>query len=170
MKRTLIGLMAFMALAAPAHADQPPADAPAATDAGKADSRTKAAADLVGVLDLERIVMGGATAMIDAMIEQNPNLGPYRSTILKWAERFMTWETMGPQVVALYADTFTEPELRDMIAFYKTPTGKKVLAVTPDLTRRSAAMGADIAKAHMAELQDMVRERAAELEKDGSKP
>ena len=35
---------------------------------------------------------------------------------------------------AIYARYFSAQELRDMLAFYKTPTGQKALQVMPQLT------------------------------------
>jgi uncharacterized protein len=37
-------------------------------------------------------------------------------------------------VVPLYDKYYTESELRDLIAFYKTPTGQKMITVQPQLT------------------------------------
>ena len=132
------------------------------------NAHMQAASELVSIMELERTMMGGATAMVDAMLQQNAALIPYRGTLLKWAEKYLTWEQMGPKVAAMYADTFSEPELRELIAFYTTPTGKKVLATMPDLAKRGAMMGAEVAQAHQLELEQMIRERAKEL--DEAKP
>jgi hypothetical protein len=41
---------------------------------------------------------------------------------------------------AIYARHFTVAELREVIAFYRTPTGKKLLQMTPKLTAEVMAM------------------------------
>ena len=41
---------------------------------------------------------------------------------------------------AIYARHFTVEELREVIAFYRTPTGKKLLKMTPQLTGEVMAM------------------------------
>lgn len=38
---------------------------------------------------------------------------------------------------SLYAKYYTESELRDLIAFYRTPTGKKTIQVTPEFVAES---------------------------------
>jgi hypothetical protein len=134
------------------------------------ETHQQAATELLKVMNLERTMMAGATAMADAMIQQNQVLGPYRDVLLKWAEKFLTWEAFGPKLVALYAESFTEAELRDMITFYKTPTGQKALALMPELMRRGAMLGGEVAKEHTQELEQMVGERAAELGKLSAKP
>ncbi len=97
-------------------------------------------------------------------------LGPYRDVLLKWAASFMTLYNVGPQLVALYEDAFTESELREIAAFYKTPSGQKALTVLPELTRRMGTLGATLAKEHLPELETSIRARAAEIEKLTAKP
>ena len=40
-------------------------------------------------------------------------------------------------LIEVYASRFTESELAELIAFYRTPTGKKLARVTPELLRES---------------------------------
>jgi len=134
------------------------------------ESHRDAASELLELMNVERTMMAGASAMVDAMAQQNPQLESYRDVILKWAEGFMNWETFGSKFVALYTESFTEPELRELIAFYNTPTGKKALTLMPELVQRGAALGADVASEHMQELEQMISERAAELEQQSTKP
>ncbi len=82
----------------------------------------------------------------------------------------MTWDTFGSRLVALYEESFTESELRDMTAFYKTPTGQKALTVLPELSRRMIEIGVTEAKKHAQELEAMIRDRAAEIQKLTAKP
>ncbi len=159
MKHAALALIAVVAMGLPIVA----AEAPSQT-------HKQAATELLEVMNLKRTMMVGASVMADAMIQQNAVLAPYRDVLLKWAEKFMTWETFGPRIVALYTESFTESELRDMTAFYKTPTGQKALALVPELMRRGAMLGEEVGKEHAQELQQMIRERAAELEKLPKKP
>lgn len=138
--------------------------APVVAAAAPPDKHLQAASELVRLMNLEQEMMGGATAMVDAMLQQNAALGPYRDTILKWAEKYLTWEEVAPKVTAMYEETYSEAELREIIAFYSTPTGRKVLATSPDLMKRGAMIGAEVAQAHMHELEQMIEERSKALE------
>ena len=129
------------------------------------NSHREAAIELLKLMDVERQMMGGASAMADAMVQQNPALSGYRDVLLEWAGSFMTWEVFGPQLVTMYADAFGESELREMTAFYRTPTGQKALRLQPELMSRGAQIGATEAQAHQHELQRMLEQRAAELQK-----
>jgi uncharacterized protein len=37
------------------------------------------------------------------------------------------------EIAKFYASAFTEPELKEVLTFYRTPTGKKMIAIEPDL-------------------------------------
>ena len=130
----------------------------------------EAATELLLVMDVERMMLGGAAAMADSMIKDNPMLAPYRDVLLEWAGRVMTWEALAPKLVTMYTESFTEPELRDLAAFYRTPAGRKALSVMPELMRRGAMLGGQVATEHMDELQEMLQKRADELEKQPAPP
>ncbi len=127
------------------------------------DAHRRATAELLEVMEVERSMVGGATAMTDVMLQQNPSLAPFRDVLIAWAEKTMTWERFQGRVVAMYAETFSEAEIRDLIAFYKTPTGKKMVLVGPQLTQQGAMLGAEVARENEDELRRMLEARAAQL-------
>jgi hypothetical protein len=43
-------------------------------------------------------------------------------------------------MVKLYTDNFTESELKDLVAFYQSPLGKKVQAKMPQISQQSFQM------------------------------
>ena len=45
------------------------------------------------------------------------------------------------QVIILYSNRFTHQEIKDLIAFYETPTGQKIIRIMPNLTEELAAIG-----------------------------
>lgn len=127
-------------------------------------SHRQAALDLIDLMGLEEQMMGGATAMVDVMSSQNPSLIPYRDVILEWSESIMTWEIFGPKMIDIYAEAFSEDELKDLVAFYKTPTGRKAITLMPELMQKGAQLGANEAQQHIPRLQQMIEARKAELD------
>ncbi len=127
-------------------------------------SHEQAVTELFGLMDVEKAMIGGATAMIDAQIKANPAIAPFRGVLIEWSGKYLTWDAMAPQLIALYMETFTEAETRELIAFYRTPTGKKALTKLPELFQKGAAIGAEIGKAHQPELMEMVREKQKQLD------
>ena len=172
MRRSVALLATLLCLApAPARAQQADttrAAAPAAVPA--TPGATAAATELLKLMDVEGVMRAGMLATFDATARQQPAMEPLRDVMLRWADRHMTWAEVGGDFVRVYTDTFTESELRDLVAFYKTPTGRKLAAQTPELTRRGAEVGAALAQRHMAELQQMIQARMSELQSQGTAP
>ncbi|MHA6493536.1 DUF2059 domain-containing protein [Pseudomonas borbori] len=50
------------------------------------------------------------------------------------------WDKLKPDMVKLYTRNFNEQELKDLIAFYESPLGQKVLQKMPTLTAESAQL------------------------------
>ncbi|NBA97251.1 DUF2059 domain-containing protein [Pseudomonas sp. R5(2019)] len=50
------------------------------------------------------------------------------------------WNKLKPDMIKLYTTNFTETELKDLVAFYKSPLGRKVLEKMPVVTQQSAQL------------------------------
>jgi len=132
------------------------------------ESHRAAAAELLALVEIEKTMSNMATLMTDSMVQSNPLMAPYKSVIAEWAARTMSWENFRERFVSIYVETFSESELRELIAFYRTPTGKKSIQVQPALMERGAAFGIEVASEHQEELRAMIQKRAKELESVGS--
>ena len=66
-------------------------------------------------------------------------------------------------MIKMYADAFTAQELRDINAFYQTPTGKKTIKVIPELMSKGAQIGMERVQENAAELQLMMKEESERL-------
>lgn len=55
-------------------------------------------------------------------------------------EQAVGWDKLKPDMVKLYTRTFNEQEMQDLIRFYESPLGKKVLEQMPTLTAQSAQL------------------------------
>ncbi len=56
------------------------------------------------------------------------------------------------KMATVYTESFTEQELDEILAFYDTPVGKKMVAITPELTKK----GMEIGQAWGMELQPLM--------------
>lgn len=165
----LLGIAAATQSVATCAATEQVADTPANDTSSP---RLRAAAELLHFMNIDAQVQSSVAAMVATMTQSNPRLLPFRDVITQWASSFMTEKNFGPSVAAIYAEAFTEPELHDLLTFYKSPTGQKALAVMPTLTRQGMQLGVELAKEHLPELQQMIRTRAAQLkaQSDAAEP
>lgn len=161
-------VLALLLSAAPLAAQGAPS-APAAAPA--VSPRTVALADtLLRAMNMEETLRAAARVSFDQMIEQNPTMEQFRDVMTAWLEKHLSWTGMGPQMVQVYAEMFTDPELEAMLTFYRSPAGLRLAALTPELSRRGAAIGAAVATEHAPELQAMIQARMAELQGSAAPP
>ena len=135
------------------------------TATARADNtHEEAAVQLLESMNARSTALAATNTMADMMIAQNPMLAPYRSVLNEWAEQVFVWENFERKFVKIYTEAFSESEIRDMIRFYETPTGKKFVRLQPDLMHKGAQIGFELGQENAPLLDRMIRERAAELD------
>jgi hypothetical protein len=72
--------------------------------------------------------------------------------------KYISWDTLKDQLAAMYAQEFTEQELKNLAAFYRSPLGIKLSEKQPALMQKGAALGQQAVQGHQAELQQMMQE------------
>jgi hypothetical protein len=126
-------------------------------------SQTAAALELFKAIKLRESIDGTTVAMVDSEISHNPTLTPYRDVMLRWLRKYMTWDAMLPELTRLYAETYTEGEMKAMAMFYSSPVGQKALTKTPELLQKTAAIGAKVSQPHSPELNELLTAKRDEL-------
>lgn len=138
--------------------------APAA--AAQSHAQKESAAELLEVMKMDVAVRDATMMSVEMQVEANPALAPFRDVMSEFVDKYLTWQAMKPDLIQLYAESFSEPELRELIAFYRTPTGQKTIALLPELTRKGAEIGARLMELHAQELQEMIQQRVQELQQE----
>ncbi len=67
-------------------------------------------------------------------------------------------------LAGIYARNFTVDEIHDLTAFYRSPTGQKLIARQPIIARESLAAGQQFGRELVADLQQQIE---GELKKHG---
>jgi hypothetical protein len=156
------GLAATVLLAAPMrqlHAQQDPTPARLAL--------ANEIIEIKGSMNLfEPIVAGVVEKSKNTLLQMNPNLFKDLNAVAielrkEYAPRLMA---LRAELAKIYAARFTEQELKDTLAFYKSPLGKKLLTEEPIFVERSMSAAQDWA----VKLNDEVLSRfRAEMKKKG---
>jgi len=120
-------------------------------------------------------------AMFKGMLEkqlQGKNLTPEQQRIIQARQKKVTdlfkelfiWESMEPIYFKVYGDTFTQPEIDGMTAFYSSPTGHAVVEKLPLAMRASMTEMQQRVKEMLPKLEQMAKEAADEVkDKDAGK-
>ena len=114
------------------------------------DSATREAiVELIEITDATQLMDQMSTLMMTQMLDviraANPEFP--EEMLLEFQARMTTvFRESEPEfidlMVELYARHFTDQEVRDLIDFYQTPTGRKTIAVMPTLMQESMEVGA----------------------------
>jgi len=130
---------------------------------------TDAAYELMDALQLKTLLADTIEQSTTIEIEKNPALGPYRKVFLEFMNKHMGYDSIKADLATMYADVFTEQELKQLVAFYHTPVGRKSIQKMPELMARSGQYGEQKVRDNIGELQAMIAAEAQRLQSLQSK-
>ncbi|HEV2149911.1 MAG TPA: DUF2059 domain-containing protein [Longimicrobiaceae bacterium] len=159
MRRTLLALALALVLSVPA----------AAQNTTPSPARMKAAAELLEAMNVEAILRETADATLQTQIQQQPVLAAYEDIMRDFMARAMKWEDLRADYTRLYADVYTEDELRQLRTFYQTPLGRRLLATQPRVAALSMEITNRRLEKFLPEMQKQIMERMM-AESDTPKP
>jgi hypothetical protein len=142
--------------------------------AARAQAPTPAAMLTAG----EIVKLTGATALFNPLVagvveqakllflQQNPALTKDVDEVAKKmrADLAPRMSEISSNVAMNYATRFSEQELKDLLAFYQSPTGKKLVAVQPEIVNASLKFAQDWANKLS---EEVIAKMRAELKKKG---
>lgn len=113
----------------------------------------------------------GAARGLAAMLKKSPPEAVARATkairqelVTVFEQRMDTTGGLVESLVAIYHKHFTHAEVKELLAFYATPIGRKTIEVLPAVTNESMAAGEAWAQGMRVEIRQRVR---AALKKEG---
>lgn len=109
--------------------------------------------------------------IIDQSIEQqakaNPMMVQLKPVLKKFMSQHFNYQILKDDLITIHMEEFTEEELKEIAAFYRTPIGKKAIQKMLPLQQKCSELGMKRVQANIGELQRMVVE---ELQKGSEKP
>ena len=125
---------------------------------GDEQSHRKAAENLLIVMEVDKSLPKIAEEVVETQMQQNPQLAPRREVLQQFLTKYVNWESVKEDTITAYTQEFTEPELKKLTEFYKTPLGKKASEKMPQLAFIAGQLGLRQAQAHQAELRQMLED------------
>jgi hypothetical protein len=137
--------------------------------AQKADpAAIEAAKKLLEEMGLKKIYENAVKTSTKRLVDANPAFKKIEDKIKAFYEKNIGWNGIKEDLAKLYAKYFTKKELEDITAFYKTPTGKKVLSKMGRLTYEGQMLTRKRLEPHLGELKKML-DKAIEENKQAKK-
>jgi len=134
------------------------------TDQTLSPSRLAAAQQMLIALGIDKQFGTIVTNQIDAASNQVPDdkkVG-FKKVMNTFMDKYFTWDSLKDKMAAIYANEFTEEELKQITIFYNSPVGQKVGQKLPSLTQRAMMVGQEAVTAHKDELQKMMEAEFAQ--------
>ena len=107
---------------------------------------------------MEQRVNEGVDSVLALQLRQNPELVPQQDKVRAFLEKYGGWNSMKDEITRMYMESFSEDELREMNAFYITPTGQKVLTKVPELVQQRNQLAMKRLAEHVDELRAAIAE------------
>jgi uncharacterized protein len=122
-------------------------------------SHRRAAAEMLDLVSGQETMKASFNSVITPMLESlkkngtsDQALADIKRAFSEWMDQEILWDELRPQMVELYVAQFSEPELRELTAFYRSPVGQKALKSLPGLLAEGARIGQAYAKTKEASL------------------
>ena len=74
----------------------------------------------------------------------------------------MSWDKLEEPLIALYGNVFSEAELQDIIEFYQSPAGQKMLKRQPELIQGTMVMMQEQMQRLMPKMKTLIDKQVAE--------
>ena len=124
-------------------------------------SHKAAAEQLLNQMEMEKVMNQSVDQMLAMQMKQNPAMAQFEGQMRAFLQKYMSWAVVKDDLVKIYMSEFTEPEIKELMAFYQTPVGKKTIQKMPALLAKSAELSQQRMQAHLPELQQAIQSAAA---------
>jgi hypothetical protein len=130
-------------------------------------SHREAAIRVLEITKSDVAMKSGFQAMIDPIIAGMRQRGmpeaaaqEVKDVFSKWFAEEIKWEDIKPKMAEIYVQQFTEQELKELHAFYQTPTGQKAIEKLPIVMQQGAVIGREYAQNKSQSLETKLKEIA----------
>lgn len=138
------------------------------------ESKRQQLNELMGLMNMSSMVDSMYSQIESQMKSMSTQMGvtpseqvifdKYYSKMTQLMKNEISWKKMEPAIMEIYSRNFTEKEIADMLAFYRTETGKSVIKKLPAVMQESMQMSSGMVQTIIPEIQKLSQELAAELE------
>jgi hypothetical protein len=104
--------------------------------------------------------------------DQQKQLNEFNKQVQAIMTSSLGWDKLEPEYAKLYVAAYSEQQLDDILAFYKSPTGQAMVEKNPELLKQSSVIAQQHLMSAMPELQKLMKDFAAQATANGdsSKP
>jgi len=136
-------------------------------------AKKKSIEELMTIMNMDRM-MDSMYSQMDQMFmkiardsnvkqTEMPIVKKYMKKLAAVMKKEVSWEKMKQPITKIYMKHFTEKEIKDLLAFYKSDTGKKMIAKMPVVMQESMMYSQSLLKGLMPKVMEISKEFEKEL-------
>ena len=133
-----------------------------AKDMNTSQESVKAAYKLFDEMNLKKAYNQAVSRATAALVQRGPRLAKVKEKILGFYKKHIGWDAVKDDLAKIYAKHYTVKELNEIVAFYKTPIGQKVLKTMPVIMQEGRRLGEEKMSKNISELQKIINDAIAE--------
>ena len=118
---------------------------------------------LLDTMKMGATLEAGIEKLINVQIQQNPGMAPYRAVLLEFFGKHMNYERLKGDLVFIYAEAYSEKELKAINKFYASDVGQKTINLMPELMAKGSQVGQQRVQDNIPELQRMIQEESVRI-------
>ena len=126
------------------------------------DSHRQKAEKLLIVTKMDENIQQGIDNMVAMQLSRNPALINKKPQLNEFFNKYIGWESFKGEIIGLYVEAFTEQELNEMIVFYSTPTGQKMIKTVPDIMVKRSKIAMQRLQQNQEQLKTLIETEASE--------
>ncbi len=128
-----------------------------------------AAYKLLEEMNLKKVYENAVNGSTQRLIAANKNFKSIEGKIKAFYQKYIGWDSVKEDLAKLYSKYYTPQELEDITNFYKTKTGKKVLATMGKLAYEGQMLTQKRLRPHLDELKKILDEAMEKAKKEDKK-
>lgn len=140
---------------------------------GYSQTKQESIKELFHVMQQDSIMDKMFSTMIPSMLAQMKSQNPQKESLAEarsnemmkssmQTARAILKKMMDEDMVALYDKYFSQKEINDYIAFYKSPSGQKFIKVTPDISKDLMMI---MMQKYVPQIQEAIKAKTEEMKK-----
>lgn len=135
--------------------------------AQEADTHAQAAEQFLLAMQTPEQLEEGIASMVDLMLQAQPMMAPYRTTIQGFYTKYLSWDALKDDYIGITVDLLSESDLSELTSFFKTSVGQKFIEKQPEMFQRTSELGFQVMQDHQQELMDLLEAEASKYAAPG---
>ena len=128
-------------------------------------SHKQAAEKVLELTGSQKTLNQTVKTLVNNQLRRNSNLAPYKEMMRQFFEQYVGFEALKKDLAVSMTKEFTEKELNEIVAFYETTAGQKIIEKLPSVIAKEISLGAGRIKQNTHKLEEKITAAAEKAKK-----